>query len=152
MFLTIVSVLTLQQRKSPFTQSPLLIIHPLLVPHLVNCLEGERRVNLEFTRLTPLQPSSPSSFRVLTSSHLSKTLPWTATERRSPRVIRVFMLPEKPDVQTDQGELDLLFNIFSLPSYVTGLAAPPSETRGKRKVHTFVKFSFLSLKRYILIS
>ena len=153
MFLTIVSVLTLQQRKSPFTQSPLLIIHPPLVPHLVNCLEGERRVNLQFARLTPLQPSSPSSFRVLASSHLSNTLPWTATERRrSPRIMRVFMLPEKPDVQTDQGELDLLFNIFSLASYLTGLVAPPSETCGKWKVHTLVKFSFLSLKRYILIS
>ena len=41
-------------KKNPFTQSPLLIIHPLLVPHLANCLEGERRVNLQFARLTPL--------------------------------------------------------------------------------------------------
>lgn len=49
-----VSVQILQQRKSPFSQSPLLIIHPLLVPHLVNSLEGERRVNSQFARLTPL--------------------------------------------------------------------------------------------------
>ena len=134
MFLTMVSVQTLQQRKNPFTQSPLLIIHPLLVPHLVNCLEGERRVNLQFARLTPLQPSSPSFFRVLASSHLSKTLPWTVTERkRNPRIMRAFMLTEKSNVQTDQGEPDLLFNIFSLPSYLTGLVAPPSETCGKQK-------------------
>ena len=47
--------------------------------------------------------------------------------------MRAFMLPEKSDLQTDQGELDLLFNIFSLPSYLTGLVAPPCETRGKQK-------------------
>jgi len=43
------------------------------------------------------------------------------------------MLTEKSNVQTDQGELDLLFNIFSLPSYLTGLVAPPSESCGKQK-------------------
>ena len=155
MFLTMVSVQILQQRKSPFSQSPLLIIHPLLVPHLVNSLEGERRVNSQFARLTPLQPSSPSFFSVLASSHLSKTLPWTATERkRNPRITRAFMLTEKSNVQTDQGELDLLFNIFSLPSYLTGLVAPHSETRGKQKEFigplTETLF-FLCLKRDILI-
>ena len=134
MFLTMVSVQILQQRKSPFSQSPLLIIHPLLVPHLVNSLEGERRVNLQFARLIPLKLSIPNLFRLLASSHLSKTLPWTATERkRNPRIMRAFMLTEKSNVQTDQGELDLLFNIFSLPSYLTGLVAPPSESCGKQK-------------------
>lgn len=42
------------------------------------------------------------------------------------------MLTEKSNVQTDQGELDLLFNIFSLPSFLTSLGAPPLETRGKQ--------------------
>ena len=43
------------------------------------------------------------------------------------------MLTEKSNVQTDQGELDLLFTIFSLPSYITGLVTPPSEICGKQK-------------------
>lgn len=64
------------------------------------------------------------------------------------------MLTEKSNVQTDQGELDLLFNIFSLPSYLTGLVAPHSETRGKQKEFigplTETLF-FLCLKRDILI-
>ena len=47
--------------------------------------------------------------------------------------MKAFMLTEKSNVQTDQGEPDLLFNIFSLPSYLTGLVAPPSETYGKQK-------------------
>ena len=47
--------------------------------------------------------------------------------------MRVFMLTEKSNVQTDQGELDLLFNIFSLPSYLTDLVAPPSKTCEKQE-------------------
>ena len=43
------------------------------------------------------------------------------------------MLTEKPDLQADQCELDLLCNIFSLPSYLAGLVTPPSEICGKQK-------------------
>ena len=31
------------------------------------------------------------------------------------------MLTDKPEVQADQGELDLVFNIFSLPPSLTSL-------------------------------
>ena len=44
------------------------------------------------------------------------------------------MLTEKPDLQPDQGELVLVFNIFSLPSYLTGLEAPLFETCGKQEM------------------
>ena len=42
------------------------------------------------------------------------------------------MLTEKPDLQADQGELDLVFNIFSVPSSLISLGAPPLETCGKQ--------------------
>ena len=44
------------------------------------------------------------------------------------------MLTEKPKVQADQGELVLVFSIFSLPFYLTGLEAPPFETCGKQEM------------------
>ena len=44
------------------------------------------------------------------------------------------MLTEKPDLQPDQGELVLVFNIFSLPSFLTGLEAPLFETCGKQEM------------------
>lgn len=43
------------------------------------------------------------------------------------------MLTEKPDLQAGQGELALVFSIFSLPSSLSGLAAPPFETVGKQE-------------------
>ena len=42
------------------------------------------------------------------------------------------MLTEKPDLQADQDELDLVFNIFSLPSSLISLGAPPLVTCGKQ--------------------
>ena len=38
------------------------------------------------------------------------------------------MLTDKPEVQADQGELDLVFNIFSLPSSLTSFGATPLVT------------------------
>ena len=103
------------RKKKTFTQRHFLFVHPLLVsvPHLANYLKGWKRVNLQFARLIPLKLSIPNLFRALASSHLSKTLPWTATEkRRSPRIRRAFMLTEKPDLQADPGELALLLTSF----------------------------------------
>ena len=42
------------------------------------------------------------------------------------------MLTEKPDLQADQDELDLVFNIFSLPSSLISLGAPPLVTCGNQ--------------------
>ena len=42
------------------------------------------------------------------------------------------MLTDKPEVQADQGELDLVFNIFSLPPSLISLGAPPLVTCGKQ--------------------
>ena len=103
------------RKKKTFTERPFRFAHPLLVSvlHLANYLKGWKRVNLQFARLIPLKPSIPNLFRVLASSHLSKTLPWTATERRrSPRIRRAFMLTEKPDLQADQGSWPCFLTSF----------------------------------------
>ena len=44
------------------------------------------------------------------------------------------MSTEKPDLQAEPGEVALLLNMFSLPSYATGLGAPLSETCGKQEM------------------
>lgn len=128
----------MNKERSPFTQSPfLLLIRPLLVhvPHLADYLEVGRRANLQFARLIPLKPSIPNLFRVLANSHLSKTLPWTVTDRRtSPRIRRDFMLNGMSDRLADQGGLAPVFKPFQLPSFPSGLKAPPFEICGKQEL------------------
>ena len=99
---------------------------------MIACLKGERGVNLQFARSD--SPKAIHSKSFLSTGKLTSLKDLTLDRDRKEEKPQ-----NKESLHVDwearppgwPGELALLFNIFSLPSYLTGLEAPLFETCGK---------------------